>query len=57
MSSNTIKFIADGIKIRTGKADGSAEVVFTVGEYAIKDIKQLLDISANTVIKVTVEPE
>lgn len=33
-----ITFMADGIKIRTGKADGSADVVFTVGEYAIKDI-------------------
>ena len=41
----TIKFIADGVKIKSGKADKSADVTFTVGEYMLDMIKDLVAVT------------
>ena len=49
-----ITFISDHVKIRTGKADNSADVVFNVGEYALDQIKELVT-KPNKAFKITVE--
>lgn len=49
-----IEFIADGVKIRTGKADNSAEVIFTIGEYSLDKIKELVTVvDKNLKVEVT----
>ena len=49
-----IEFNSDQVKIKTGKVDNSATVEFTVGEYQISNIKDLIDIIDKN-MKVTVE--
>ena len=39
-----IQFNADKVAIRTGKVDNSAIVSFEIGEYEVKNIKELLGI-------------
>jgi len=39
-----IQFIADQVKVKTGKPDNSAVVEFTVGEYQLDKIKDLVTI-------------
>lgn len=42
---NSIKFSADKVKIRTNwKVDNSATVEFTVGEYMVPNLKDLVGI-------------
>ena len=52
----TVTFQSDKVKVKTGKADNSGSVEFSVGEYALKDIKELTDV-IDCVMKVTVEIE
>jgi hypothetical protein len=39
-----VKFIADKVKVKTGRVDNSAVVEFEVGEYQLDKIKELVGI-------------
>jgi hypothetical protein len=39
-----VKFIADKVKVKTGRVDNSATVEFEVGEYQLDKIKELVGI-------------
>lgn len=49
-----ITFNADSVKIRTGKPDNGAEVIFSIGEYSLDQIKDLVTVIDKN-LKVTVE--
>ncbi len=49
-----IQFKSDKVKIKTGKADNSADVIFEVGEYQLKEIAELVSV-IDKEIKVTIE--
>lgn len=51
-----ITFESDSVKIKTGRADNSATVEFTIGEYQLENIKELVSIT-DKVMKVSVEVE
>lgn len=54
MDKPKIQFIADRVKVKTGRVDNSADVTFEVGEYQLKEIKDLMDMLDKN-LKVTVE--
>jgi hypothetical protein len=49
-----IKFIADKVKVKTGRVDNSAVVEFEIGEYQLPNIKDLVGI-VDKELKVGVE--
>ncbi len=44
MKNNVVEFIADKVRVSTGKADNSAVISFTVGEYQLIAIKELVNV-------------
>jgi hypothetical protein len=51
-----VKFIADKVKVKTGRVDNSAVVEFEVGEYQLDKIKELVGVIGLN-LKVTVQDE
>ncbi len=51
-----ISFQSDKVKVKTGLADNSATVEFTIGEYQLDNIKDLVNI-IDKVLNVTVDIE
>lgn len=51
-----VEFMADKVTIKTGRVDGSAIVSFEVGEYQLKNLKELVAL-VNKALKVTVDIE
>jgi hypothetical protein len=49
-----IEFNSDKVKVKTGKADNSADVIFEIGEYQLDNIKDLINIVGKN-LKITVE--
>lgn len=49
-----IEFVADKVKVKTGNVDNSATVIFTVGEYQLDKIKDLISLVDKN-LKVSVE--
>lgn len=56
MKDGKIVFIADQVKVKTGRVDNSGVVEFVVGEYMLEHIKDLITIRDMN-LKVTVEEE
>lgn len=49
-----IQFLSDRVKVKTGRADNSAVVEFTIGEYQLDNIKDLINVVDKN-LKVTIE--
>lgn len=47
-------FRSDRVKVKTGRADNSAVVEFTIGEYQLDNIKELVNVIDKN-LKVSVE--
>jgi hypothetical protein len=47
-------FNSDKVKVKTGRADNSADVIFEIGEYQLEKIKDLIDIVDKN-LKISVE--
>jgi len=56
MKEDTIVFMADQVKVKTGRVDNSGVVEFIVGEYQLEHIKDLISLR-DVNLKVTVEIE